>query len=246
MNSSDLGTVGAGVSPDACDHLAAPCDRWHHGSYVSTLRPSGLAPGTQIWLVDPENPGPFGELSLLSESERERAQRYLREVNRREYIAAHGLLRTQLGRVLGIAPQTVRFVTGPHGRPELAGITDISFSLSHTTGLVGCAIARGAVVGFDLEPLRRIDALAMAPGILDETERRDTAARSGDARCRRFLAYWTLKEAVLKVRGTGLTLPADGAVIRWLADGSPVVAALPDGARPACHVSRLWGLSRQG
>ena len=238
---AETGRVATAHDVDARD-----ADGWEHGAFESSLRPKGLAGGARIWLVDPENPGPYGDAKRLSPEEQTRAARFFRDVDRQQYIAAHALLRSKLGEWLGCAPLDVEFTTGPHGRPELAPPSDVSFSLSHTRGLVGCGIARGVTIGLDLEPLRPLDAVAMAHGILDDTELADVRDQAGEAGWQRFLQYWTLKEATLKVRGTGLTLPADGAGIRWR-DGAltaPYVKTVPDSSEPSWHRARLWQVSR--
>ncbi len=232
------------AAPDAV--FASDADGWVHGAFESSLRPAGLGGGACIWLVDPEDPGPYGDTALLCPEEQARAARFFRDVDRQQYTVAHALLRAKLGERLGCAPLDVAFTAGPHGRPEVVPTSDLSFSLSHTRGLVGCGIARGVTIGLDLEPLRPLDALSMAHGILDDAELADVRSQAGETGWQRFLQYWTLKEATLKVRGTGLTLPAAGAGVRWR-DGAltaPYVTTVPDGSEPSWHQARLWRVCR--
>ncbi|MCO4764195.1 MAG: 4'-phosphopantetheinyl transferase superfamily protein [Myxococcales bacterium] len=223
-------------------------DRWQAGPYETEVVPAGLAGEARIWLVDPDDAGPYGDVALLSPDELRRADRFIRTVDRRQFVAAHTLLRTKLGLAVGRPAADLQFQTGPHGRPELVNGGAISFSLSHTTGLVGCAIATGATIGLDLELLRPLNALGMAQGILDPSEYADVATRTDPLRWRRFLQYWTLKEAALKVRGTGLSLPADQAQIRWSAnDRTPRITNVPDVPSAVGHRARIWQIdNKQG
>ena len=55
----------------------------------------------------------------------------------------------------------------PYGRPEIQveqGVPPLRFNLSHTTGLVTCAVTRSADVGVDVEQTtRQGDLGAIAP-----------------------------------------------------------------------------------
>ncbi len=85
------------------------------------------------------------------------------------------------------------------------------FNLSHTSGLVVCGVSGGAEIGVDVEAISR-DAPDMA------LARRYFAAAEYEAlrqlphhdQRKRFFTYWTLKEAYVKARGIGLSLPLDG------------------------------------
>ena len=81
-------------------------------------------------------------------------------------------------------------------KPRLAGGPD--FSIAHAAGYVGCALATGGRVGFDLEA-----AGTVAPGslrlALGAAERERLAGDEVDA-----TATWVMTEAVLKASGRGI------------------------------------------
>src|SRR6185436_1875911 len=89
----------------------------------------------------------------LSAAERERAQRFCSASERCWYLAAHAMLRELLAERCGMAPASLDFVAGEHGKPALAG-SPWQFSLSHREGLAVYAFALGRAVGVDLEPIR--------------------------------------------------------------------------------------------
>lgn len=152
-------------------------------------------------------------LGLLSADERARAERFAFSTHRREYIAAHALLRGALSEWHPMDPGEWRFVAGPGGKPQLAdaqaSATQLSFNLTHTDGLVACAIGRGGRIGIDVEAIdRRTDTAALADRYFSPAER-VALARAGDEQGRRFIEIWTLKEAFVKATGAGVTRALD-------------------------------------
>src|SRR5215470_7373175 len=67
---------------------------------------------------------------FLAADERDKMQRFRFEKDRRRYLIGRGLLRTLLGRYLGLAPRDVRFETADAGKPHLAsGHRPLQFNL---------------------------------------------------------------------------------------------------------------------
>jgi 4'-phosphopantetheinyl transferase len=104
------------------------------------------------------------------------------------------------------APGEHVLTAGSHGRLEAAG-SAVRFNLSHAEGTVVCAVA-GAEVGVDVE---KVDERRTEPGIwrhyFAPVEVAALAALPQAERCERFFRYWTLKEAYIKARGLGLSIP---------------------------------------
>jgi 4'-phosphopantetheinyl transferase len=169
-------------------------------------------------------------LSLLSSDERARYERFRQDDDRREFAAAHALLRTTLSEFDGISPRAWRFDAGPHGKPALAGGQSdlaLSFNLSHTRGLVACAVALGADVGLDVERVTRAAdwrAIALRHFSPAEVAQIDGVADTG--RATRFFELWTLKEAYAKALGVGLSQSLDASSFD-LANASAIACTLP-------------------
>ncbi|MGO4837412.1 4'-phosphopantetheinyl transferase superfamily protein, partial [Rhizobiaceae sp. 2RAB30] len=90
--------------------------------------------------------------------------------------------------------------------PDL-GIADLHFSLSHTHGLVVCAIGAIEEIGVDVERRDRDVGLdELAPGVLASAELKQFKELPPEARPEFFFTLWTFKEAYVKARGMGLTL----------------------------------------
>lgn len=166
--------------------------------------------------------------STLAADEQARAGRFHFTRDRDRYVAARGTLRTILGRYLGLLPQQVSFDYTPHGKPLLRqGLTPegagLSFNLSHSHDLALYVVARRRRVGVDVEFIR--------PELTDEpiAERffspREVIALRALPLAEQppaFFRCWTRKEAFVKARGEGLSLPLDRFDVS-LAPGEPAV-----------------------
>ncbi|MEO6503148.1 MAG: 4'-phosphopantetheinyl transferase superfamily protein [Jatrophihabitantaceae bacterium] len=171
--------------------------------------------------------GDQADVSVLDERERQRAAKFVRDVDRHSYLSAHIALRHVLSRHLGASPWQVEFVrdacpncAAPHGRPALAG-HPVHFSLSHGGDLVLVAVA-GTPVGVDVEAAPKEQVAAELSTRLHPDEQCEIAAAENPRLA--FARVWTRKEAYLKGIGTGLSrsLSAD-----YL--GGAGLAALPQG-----------------
>jgi len=145
---------------------------------------------------------------LLSEDEHARWQAFKFDRHAREYLATHALARTALAHYRPLAPQDWRFTLNSYGKPIAEPECGLRFNLSNSPGLVVCLIARGAEVGVDAEPCERAGEIAeLAPDVFSPLELAQLEALRGQEKLDRVLRLWTLKEAYIKARGMGLTLP---------------------------------------
>lgn len=101
------------------------------------------------------------------------------------------------------------------GRPfvkEPVSAHGLEFSVSHTAGMVVCAVGFNLALGIDVEQLRDTTSmmesaeLTFAPNELASLR---TLAPADQPE--RFLQHWTLKEAYAKARGLGMELPFQSA-----------------------------------
>ena len=97
-------------------------------------------------------------LPLLAPIERKRHARFVQEKDRRQYLLGKVLVRKVLSLYVEREPEEWIFATNNLGKPVLAnGPADshIHFNLSHTDGLVVCAVAHNIEVGIDVENITR-------------------------------------------------------------------------------------------
>ena len=149
--------------------------------------------------------------ALLDTEESNKLSRFLLAEDRRDYAAAHALLRQTLTEVTPqIDPAEWRFERTPRGKPFLppaqAGVPPIRFSLAHTRGLVACLVSRGAEVGVDVEaPSQAVHVDSLMRDVCSVDEQEQIRSTTPAARAGRFLDFWMLKEAYLKALGVGIT-----------------------------------------
>jgi 4'-phosphopantetheinyl transferase len=183
--------------------------------------------------------GPFvgdDAQALLSDDERARQRSFVSPDLRRRFGAARAGLRTLLGRHLDLDPRRLAFSANEFGKPRLAGDGQVHFNLSHCEERAVLAISDTAEVGIDLECERPIEHVDLAKRYFHPNEVTAIAASPDEAEQRRaFFLVWTLKEAVVKALGTGLSTPLDSFEIA-IGVPMPRLAVAPEGA------PRTWWL----
>ncbi len=148
------------------------------------------------------------------------------------------LTRVVIGGVFGLPPRLVELHRTPLGRPFLAHPAPLELNASQVPARVALVVSRaGRRIGLDLEDAsREVDIVRLARRVLHTREQDDLARFTGRARKRRFLRYWTLKEALLKARGTGLTEPPESLLFAL----DPVPRLLDGGRREHWRFAQLW------
>jgi len=169
---------------------------------------------------------PAVPMAWLDAQERNRCQAYRFAADRQRHLLAHGLKRWAIGGVLDVPPSALRFTASELGKPALLDDA-VHFSLSHSAGWVALAIYREAAVGVDVEGgCDARTSLPLWPAIAhpEEFAPNDMAA---------FLVSWTLKEAISKCSGEGLTLDFRRLFLRLQA-GQRSLYSGTDGVRHWC------------
>ena len=159
---------------------------------------------------------------LLSAEEQRRAEAFALPRLRHEHLCTRIAQRLSLSQVTGVDPADWRFVTQEGLRPEIAApatFRSMRFSLSHTRGLIACAVSAGADLGVDVEHLGNAgDVEALAAEFFTRSEAETILGAAPEHRRRLFLRHWTLKEACYKALGSGLALPLDALQVELLGD----------------------------
>jgi 4'-phosphopantetheinyl transferase len=178
----------------------------------------------------------------LDVDERSRADRFYFSRDRARFIVARGVLRTLLGRYLDRAPESLSFSYTAHGKPALASqprADPIRFNLSHSHGTALYAVTRGREVGVDLEFIRGdLEAEQIAERYFSHREIVTLRALPTSLQKYGFFLCWTRKEAYIKARGEGLSMPLDQFDVS-LIPGEP--AALLS-TKPDSDEARRWSL----
>ncbi len=140
------------------------------------------------------------DATLLSADERALAAR-----RGKLYVLARSLLRRELARRLGCAPQSIHLHYNETGKPLHP---DIYFNLSHSGDCLALVFDHAAAVGIDVERIRprhRLEGLAariMSPVQL-------AAFRERACPVNEFYACWCAAEALVKRAGTSIWQAAE-------------------------------------
>jgi len=150
--------------------------------------------------------------AMLDDEELARADRFLFAEDRDTFTAAHALARAVLSEATGHPTDFWRYAAAPLGKPALhpsCAVDGLRFNISHTRGMVACALARDDELGVDVEAADRRTDFRIADRFFAPEEAQLVAATAPDQRARLFFRFWTLKEAFIKATGEGLRRPLD-------------------------------------
>ena len=169
--------------------------------------------------------------SLLTTKEQQHHDALRFDHGRRQYLITRALVRWVLSINSGAPPQDFVFATNRWGKPTISkpdGIA-LAFNVSHTRGLVTCAVALADALGVDVElPSDRGRTFEIAQRFFSAAEIEALRSLPPEVRDDRFFDYWTLKEAYVKARGMGLSLPFDQCTIDLSDPSNPAVAVAPE------------------
>ena len=153
-----------------------------------------------------------GLLRVLSDAERSRAAQFCFERDRRWFIAGRGVVRTILGSYLTILPDRLQLRPGGTGKPALSASQGggMEFSVSHSCGLILCAVTCDQRIGIDVERIRILSSTARTAGrVLSPREHAVFQTLAREQRQIALFRGWTRKEAYLKACGEGLSRSPD-------------------------------------
>lgn len=157
--------------------------------------------------------GPENE-QILSPDERVRAARFHFSRDRKRFVAARTFMRIVLGEYLGIDPADAQFGYTEYGKPFLSDSNvapALSFNVAHSEDRAMMAVACGRAVGIDLENHRPGFASdRLAEQFFSSDEVQSMRSLPSEEQERAFFDCWTRKEAYIKARGQGLSIPLNG------------------------------------
>lgn len=173
----------------------------------------------ELWFA---HPGDLAEpaceaacAEILDTAERHRASRFRFDRHRREFLATHALTRIALSHAHRLPPEGWRFAVNEYGKPSPVPDCGLRFNQSNSVELAVCLVAKpggpGALapeVGVDVESFGRAKEIPpLARRVFSPAERAQLEFLPVARRADRGLSLWTLKEAYIKARGMGLSLP---------------------------------------
>ena len=184
---------------------------WHAGDPVLPLAPDEV----RVWVATVADHGDprllAGFRKLLSSQELQRLERLATAALRQEFLVTRALCRQALSLHTGVPPADWSFQVNAFGCPAVlapAAERTLRFNLSNTRSMVVCAVAQTVDLGVDVECWNRPgDVVPIGVQVFSDDERRALQGCGPALQRRRFYQYWTLKEAYVKGRGMGMSLP---------------------------------------
>jgi 4'-phosphopantetheinyl transferase len=160
------------------------------------------------WSLDQSVADDADAEALLSDDERDRAARFVKEVDRRRYVAGRGGLRRILASYVECDPMVLSFIYNDWGKPALTpeGPAGLHFNLSHSAGMALLAVCSQAEIGVDIEEVRPLKEDVVSH-FFSAAECSNLSALPDDDRLVGFYRCWTRKEAFVKAHGAGLSVP---------------------------------------
>ena len=166
-----------------------------------------------IWEINlPEYRGLCQEwCKFLANEEQVRATGFIFEKDRDRFIITHWALRCILASLLNISPKQLNFKKNPFGKPELSNLplqNLIDFNLSYSKDIALIAVSHKRAIGVDIEYTGaefNFDEIASA----NFTQEEIACLNQFQLPLRKefFFRIWNGKEAYIKARGLGLSLP---------------------------------------
>ena len=143
---------------------------------------------------------------LLSEDEKQRAQRYRTPTLQNNFIINRAILRLLLSRYTQINPQQMAFAYSQKGKPCLINNSSkVNFNLSHKNNDTIYGFSR-LNLGVDIEIVNeKVKVLEIAQRFYTEAEYKHMTKLTQPEQSTYFFELWTAKESYLKAIAEGLS-----------------------------------------
>lgn len=162
-----------------------------------------------VWFISLKQPDQVLEplKLLLSKEEKKRSEKFHFKHDRKNFIMAHGALQDILGRYLEGMKPPFKFSKNKQGKPFLKE-KFLTFNLSHSGEMALVVVAKKRQVGVDVEKIRKeIDVKNISKRFFSTREVAQLTSLPSEKRIEAFYTYWTRKEAFIKAKGVGFSLP---------------------------------------
>ena len=165
-------------------------------------------------------------LENLSHDELARSQKFRFKRDRDRFVVCRGALREILAPYLDLFPKEIEFGYNPQGKPFLTGggeAAGVKFNVSHSEGYALVGVTLAGEIGVDIEHVRHdIEYKEIAHRFFSHNETELLMELPLQEQSRAFFACWTRKEAYVKARGGGLSIPLDRFEVSLTPEQGPV------------------------
>jgi 4'-phosphopantetheinyl transferase len=163
---------------------------------------------THIWLIQQADLEALNRAAtILSEVDWRSIDLLAYQPRRTQAIAARVLLRFALSTLVEwkTSPSEWEFGKTSLGKPYVDGQPGISLSLSYSGNCIAVALSLTSAVAVDIEAPSKPVATGKLSAYLSARERMILSCAPDDAKPSAFLKIWTLKEALAKLLGVGVS-----------------------------------------
>ena len=184
----------------------------HIPAMLETLLPKIVGPGYQTRPGCKFRPDQFAQ-PVLSPAELARLNQLFALKKQVERLAGRWAVKNLVMQQTGLSVDAIEIYNDPSGAPVLAPSFKYAISISHSGDYALAALCENAnTVGVDLETITPVDISALLHAGFSQREQNLYAGADLET----ILEIWTIKEALLKYRRTGLKNSAKK--IEWLND----------------------------
>ena len=151
--------------------------------------------------------------NILSDDEKQRADKLKIELKKKQFIVSRSVLRKVISKSIGQPHDDIAVYYGEHNKPFIKDKYNnkaIEFNVSHSEECVLIALTLGNKIGIDVEKVSPdIDHIALSKRFFSKNENDQLERISSDKKLDTFYRIWTRKEAFIKATGEGMTCGLD-------------------------------------
>lgn len=146
----------------------------------------------------------------VSLDKRNKVDRLLNKNDKVQTIIPEILIRTRLFEDLN--SKKIQFNKNEYGKPYIENMEKFLFNISHSGEYIVVAIS-DSEVGIDIEEIKDIEYIDIARNFFSSEESDYIIGSNKKNGLERFYDVWTLKEAFIKFKGKGLSIPLNSFTI---------------------------------
>lgn len=145
-------------------------------------------------------------LNYVSLEKRNKINKMLRKTDKIQTLISEILVRSKLIEKFNIENKNIDFCENIYGKKRVKGFDEFSFNVSHSGEYVVVGISVKDI-GLDIEQVKEIEYEDIAKSFFTNEELVYIKGIDKQKQLDRFYEIWTLKEAYIKNRGVGLSMP---------------------------------------
>ncbi|MGG7177905.1 4'-phosphopantetheinyl transferase family protein [Clostridium paraputrificum] len=153
---------------------------------------------------------------------RTRVNKLFNKKDKIQTLIAEILIRGHLIENYNMKNEAIFFEKNSYGKPYVKTVENFHYNISHSGEFVVVAISEYEI-GIDIEEIKGIEYIDIAKNFFTNNELEYITSVNDGRGLERFYDIWTLKEAYIKFKGIGLSIPLNSFAISFYKDNSITV-----------------------